>query len=627
MKMHPQSPAPWRICVLVAAAGALLATVPAAAAARVAERIPGRYIVVYTDDVRGSDRATDNRERAHGFRARHRYRSAVRGFAASLNDRQLNALRNDPKVKFVAPDRPVRASAALATGDSAPAGVRRITAATSTTHGASGAAVAVIDTGIDLQHPDLAGHVAGGVNCIDSTRSPQDDHGHGTHVAGTVAAANNGSGVVGVAPGTKLYAVKVLDYRGSGSTSTVICGIDWVTRNAAATGIRVANMSLGGAGDPVKSCSETTDPQHVAICHSTAAGVVYAVAAGNSGWDFDYTWQPDLPAAYPEVVTVAAMADTDGEPGAAGSSCENQGDDRYAGFSNYAATTAGQAHTIAAPGVCVASARLGGGSISMSGTSMASPHVAGAVALCIAEGATSGPCAGLAANQPAAIIDALTANQTDATYGYTGDPHRPVSGRYYGHLTWSPLAATATDGDTTAPAAPTGLTASAGDAAAALDWADNGETDLAGYEVQRATTSGGPYSTVARVGGSAYTDTGLTNGTTYHYVVVAVDTSGNVSQRSSEVSASPAGSAVAITLSASGFKHKGWQYADLRWSGNSTAAYVDVYRDGVKVADRTANDGAHRDRIAKGGSGTYTYRVCEAGNTTTCSNEVQVTIS
>ncbi len=169
-----------------------------------------------------------------------------------------------------------------------------------------------------------------------------------------------------------------------------------------------------------------------------------------------------------------------------------------------------------------------------------------------------------------------------------------------------------TDADTTAPAAPTGLTASAGDASVALDWADNTETDLAGYEVRRATTAGGPYAAVARVSGSAYTDTGLTNDTTYHYVVVAVDSSGNVSQRSSETSATPVGSGATITLSANGFKHKGWQYADLSWSGNSAASHIDVYRDGVKVAE--------------GGGGSYVYRVCEAG-TNACSNNATVSIS
>ncbi|HEV2061709.1 MAG TPA: S8 family serine peptidase, partial [Solirubrobacteraceae bacterium] len=472
--------------------------------------------------------------------------------------------------------------------------------------------------------PDLRENAVSGTNCIDPSRSAQDDEGHGTHVAGTIGAANNGSGVVGVAPGTKLYAVKVLDKRGSGSTSSVVCGIDWVTKNAKALGIRVANMSLGGAGAPVESCATTTDPEHRAICTSSdpnGAGVVYVVAAGNSGWDFDYAPQPDIPAAYPQVITVSAMSDTDGRPGGSGSSCSREYDDRYASFSNFAATAGGAAHTIAGPGVCITSTRLGGGSTAMSGTSMASPHLAGAVALCISEGATAGACAGLASNDPGAYIAKLTGKATDLTYGFYGDPNQPLSGRFFGYLAWPGQLAPA-EQDTTAPAAPTGLTATSGDARIALDWADNAEPDLARYEVLRSTTAGGPYAKVADVTGSSYTDGSLTNGTTYYYVVRAVDTSGNVSAASGEASATPVAAAASFTLSATGFKVKGFQYADLSWKTNSTATSVDVYRDGAKITS-TANDGSYRDDIRNKGGGTYTYKVCAAG-TETCSNEATV---
>ncbi len=183
-----------------------------------------------------------------------------------------------------------------------------------------------------------------------------------------------------------------------------------------------------------------------------------------------------------------------------------------------------------------------------------------------------------------------------------------------------------TGGDTSAPAAPAGLAATGGDASVALDWADNSEADLAAYEVHRTTTPGGPYTKVASTIGSAYTDTGLSNGTSYYYVVVALDSSGNASPGSSEVSSTPVDSAGLFTLSGSGFKNKGWRYADLSWKGSSSATHIDVYRDGTKVAERTANDGWHRDRIAKGGSGSNVYRICEAGSTTGCSNETTVTI-
>ena len=191
-----------------------------------------------------------------GFDARHEYRRALKGFAAELSTADVRALRQDPEVAMVSPDLEVRALAVapLAAGESVPTGVARIEAANGREgHQASSVGVAVLDTGIDLDHPDLTAH--DGKNCI-ASGSADDDNGHGTHVAGTVGARNQGAGVVGVAPGTALYAVKVLNGSGSGLWSNVICGIDWVTANAASLGIKVANMSLGGLGDDYSNCAE-----------------------------------------------------------------------------------------------------------------------------------------------------------------------------------------------------------------------------------------------------------------------------------------------------------------------------------------------------------------------------------
>ncbi len=427
---------------------ALSALWPAAGSAapakdRAAKHVPDSYIVVFRGSVDDPEAKTEKLERGKGFKARFRYGRVLKGFAGKLSERQVTELRADPDVAFVSPDRPVQASAMepLASGDSAPAGVRRMGAASVTsTRGASTADVAVIDTGIDLSQPDL--NAVNGKNCVGDGPA-QDDQGHGTHVAGSIAARNNGSGVVGVAPDTKVHAVKVLDSQGSGTDSQVICGIDWVTATRKDTDpsndIEVANLSLGGAGFPVSSCATTSDPLHRAICASTTAGTTYAVAAGNDGWDFDRALTPNTPAAYPEVLTVSALSDSDGEGGATGGapSCRTgEIDDRYASFSNYAATSAGQAHTIAGPGVCINSTKLGGGQTQKSGTSMASPHVAGAVALCLSDG---GPCAGLS---PPQVIDKVRAgaqrySTAIPSFGFSGDPLRPAGGRYYGFLDWA----------------------------------------------------------------------------------------------------------------------------------------------------------------------------------------------
>ena len=165
-----------------------------------------------------------------------------------------------------------------------------------------------------------------------------------------------------------------------------------------------------------------------------AEGVTYTVAAGNSGTDIAGA----IPANHPEVLTVTAMSDNDGTAGGTGGppTCRpGESDDKYATFSNFAVSAADQNHTIAAPGVCIRSDWYNGGDNTISGTSMAAPHVAGAVALCINSGGAGGPCAPLA---PAQIIDQMRADaetrSAEADYGFVGDPRQPVDDRYYGYL-------------------------------------------------------------------------------------------------------------------------------------------------------------------------------------------------
>ena len=366
-----------------------------------------------------------------GADVRHTYRHALKGYAATLSPQALASVRADSRVAFISPDRIVRATA-----QTLPTGINRIDGDTSSTLSGNGSGsvnvnVAVIDTGIDTSHPDL--NVVGGRDCAPGIGF-MDGNGHGSHVAGTIAAKDDANGVVGVVPGARLYAVKVLNDAGVGLTSDIVCGINWVTSTRTDgdpnNNIAVANMSLGGGGADDGNCGQSSgDAEHLAICNSTNAGVTYVVAAGNDGVDY----RNSTPAAYDQVLTVTAMADYNGAPGGgAASTCRSGTDDAFASFSNWATLAADQNHTIAGPGVCINSTYMLGMYSTLSGTSMASPHVAGVAALCIATGACTGT--------PAQIIsklraDAQSYNQANTGYGFTGDPIRPTSGRYYGYLT------------------------------------------------------------------------------------------------------------------------------------------------------------------------------------------------
>lgn len=438
-----------RIAIVLSGLAAVTGAFPvASAAAGVEERVADGYIVVFDRSTANVARETEERERSGGFKSRLRFQRALKGFSATLSPGQVRRLRADPDVAYVAPDRIVRADASepIVTGDKAPFGVRRIDAATdkgASVRQASTVGVAVLDTGVDLAHPDL--NAVEGTNCVTPGASAQDLDGHGTHVAGTIAARNDGSGVTGVSPGTRIHAVKVLE-QNSGTASQVICGIDWVTSNAEALGIKVVNMSLASFGLNLRSCDTTTDPKHQAICASTAAGITYVAAAGNSNFVFDDPVQPVTPAAYPEVLTATAMGDTDGQGGSFGpvvrcgpSWAPEEYDGRPYSRSNYAGTEGGAAHVVSAPGVCVESTYPGGGYALLTGTSMAAPHIAGAVALCFGEAGASGPCTGLTPAQVTQRVraDAQAATTTVPGYGYEGDPTRPVTGRFYGYLAWA----------------------------------------------------------------------------------------------------------------------------------------------------------------------------------------------
>jgi subtilisin len=409
--------------------------------------VPGRYIVVLKDDADAKNVAEAHSRRL-GVEITSTYQHALRGYAAKIPSARLSQVKSDPRVKFIQPDR-----TAVAFDQTMPTGVDRIDGDLSSTKsgdrsGSVGVDVAVIDTGINKTHPDL--NVAGGRNFASwslpkgGNDKYEDGNGHGTHVAGTIAALDNGDGAVGVAPGARLYGVKVLSNSGTGYQSWIINGIDWVTGRKAefndgnadgdpGINFAVANMSLGGSGSG-SSCA--SNAYHEAICDSVDAGVTYTVAAGNSNADF----QTSVPATYDQVLTVTAASDSDGSPGGTGAApgCRTGEKDDYAAtFSNYATLASDQNHTIAAPGVCIYSTWKGGGYNTISGTSMASPHVAGAAALYKANNPTATPAQVMSKLRSDAAAKTGSDSSVSGYHGFKYDPNTPSGSRYYGYLEYA----------------------------------------------------------------------------------------------------------------------------------------------------------------------------------------------
>ncbi|MGH7458909.1 MAG: S8 family serine peptidase [Longimicrobiaceae bacterium] len=326
--------------------------------------IPGQYIVVFKDDAALGGPAGEvpglARALAAEFDGRLRvtYQHALKGFAANLTPSAAAALARHPAVAYVEEDQVV----ALAPpcwvtgsceddgggggGQTTPWGITRVGGPVDGT----GRVAWIIDTGIDLDHPDLNVDVARSAEFVSTgpgSDTPDDGNGHGTHVAGTVAAINNDIDVVGVAAGATVVAVKVLNDQGSGSYSDVIAGIDYVAANAA--GGDVANMSLGGG---------TSDAVDDAVRNAADQGVFFALAAGNDGEDAN-NYSPAR-VEYQNVWTVSAFDDTD----------------TFASFSNWSGPT-NPPIEFGGPGVSVLSLYKDGGTRTLSGTSMSSPHIAG----------------------------------------------------------------------------------------------------------------------------------------------------------------------------------------------------------------------------------------------------------
>jgi subtilisin family serine protease len=337
------------------------------------EDVPDRYIVVFEESMRAPATVANEHARENSLQLRFVYSSAIEGYAAVFpNDQALQRVQNDPRVAYVEQDQVVRAVA-----QTLPWGIDRVDADKSTTAAIDGVGTVsnvnayIIDSGI-YYHADL--NVVNHVNPSGAGGGNKDCNGHGTHVAGTVAAKDNAQDVVGVAPDVSLTGVKVLSCSGSGSWSGVIKGIDWVTAEEQkpenVNKPAIANMSLGGGA------SQAVDD---AVRNSANSGIFYSIAAGNDGANAcnysparagrtknaDGTWNKDN-----GIMTVAATNKSDGETS----------------FSNY-----GPCVDIWAPGYSILSTKKGGGTTTMSGTSMAAPHAAGGGALYLSSQASSNP--------------------------------------------------------------------------------------------------------------------------------------------------------------------------------------------------------------------------------------------
>jgi subtilisin len=349
----------------------------------------------------------------HGLPRKYTYRTAVNGFAAQVPPGRLAALQADPRVKAVVPDRviavpplvPQDMSAAgkpggggTTSGQIIPAGLKRIGAAPGAlSQTGAGIGVAIVDTGVG-PHGDLDPSPT----CYFSTEiatSCQDQHGHGTHVAGIVAAQNNSTDVVGVAPNATLYAVRVLGADGYGSDGAITDGFNWIAANAALVSpqIRVVNVSLGRPG------TLNDNPLlRDAVRNLYDRGITAVVAAGN---DPRLEVSQQVPATYPEVVAVASTTAIGGSKGCFGIAAAADTASYFTTDGEYEGTPK-IGVTISAPGedqenvsrgcflssVGILSLRVGGGTTRMSGTSMAAPHVSGVTALVYEKtGGATGP--------------------------------------------------------------------------------------------------------------------------------------------------------------------------------------------------------------------------------------------
>ena len=501
----------------------------------------------------------------------------IPAIAATVPENVIKQLRADPNVRYVEEDGIIKAI-----GETLPWGIDRIDAELVHPYNkGTGVKIGIIDTGIDLDHPDLA--VKADVTFVAGTTSGDDDNGHGTHCAGVVAALDNDIGVIGVAPEAYLYAIKVLDSNGSGYLSDVVAGIQWAIDN----GIEVISMSLGTSSN-YQSMQDACDAAY-------ANDIVVIAAAGNAGNRSGRGDNISYPGKYSSVIAVGAT----------------KSDDSRANFSS-----TGPDLELMAPGVDIYSTWKNSDYNTISGTSMACPHVTGTAALVkVAYPAFTNVDI---RNQLKNTADDLGAAGFDTKYGYglvDADEAAPSTG----------------PPDTIPPAQVTGVTVTTVSSSQLdLSWTANTEQDLHHYNIYRSTSSGGPYDLIGSPTTNSYSDNGLTASTTYYYTVSAVDVSGNEGLVSDEAfgttSEGPSNIMYAENIIFDGAK-KGknlFLYTYVKvvdGSGNPLGdANVNMtLTNGASTwnySGTTGSDGTVKFRLSKAKPGTYTATVTDLTHST-----------
>ena len=545
----------------------------AAVEAQGARPVLDEYIVVFRDDVADPGAEARQLAAAHGATIRFVYSRAIKGFAAHMSGAAANALARNPVVLLVEQDQTISLDATEtmdANGD--PWGLDRIDAhsglSNSYTYALTGAGVHayIIDTGILTTHSEFGGRASSGFTAINDGGGTVDCNGHGTHVSGTV-----GGATYGVAKGVQLVAVRVLDCGGSGSTSGVIAGIDWVTTHK--TLPAVANMSLGGGA------SASLDQ---AVSNSIASGVAYAIAAGNGNFvgiaqdACNYS-----PARVATAMTVGATTKTDAKTS----------------WSNY-----GNCVDWFAPGNGIKSAWIGSNSATntISGTSMATPHTTGVAALY------------LEANPSA------TAQQVrDALFNATTKSIVTSAKTTNNHLLYTPPSGFGGSSPPSNSPPTAEFTSSC--------------TNLSCSFTDQSTDPDGNATIVSRSWtygdgspSSATPSHTYATGGTYTVTLLVTDDAGATSSINHSVTVSPPATSATLTATNVSKVKSNWS-ATLNWSGfASTVTSVTIYRNGaVLYANEPGPSGTKTDS-GKGG-GTFVYQVCEAGNTNNCTNSVTVT--